>query len=666
MSSRGEEGDGDSGFVGSCGSKGWAYSASDDGRYVAFASKAGNLHPADTNHQVIQDIFVHDREKRKLSLVSAMPSGLAPELPPSIGLDACALGGAPAIRSHTPAISGNGRYVAFVSNLPLTGTEDPAAGALDQVFVRDLKEGTTELASPTWDGLPPIGHPDNDSGWSGLSISDDGRFVAFTSGVINIMEDVCPSIEIAPGSQVPVLPDCRQTYVRDRKSGETILVSKSSAGEPANFSSENPSMSGNGRYVVFTSEASNLVTGDLNVCKFSIQLGPSCDDVFIHDLRTQETELVSVSRDGTSGNDLSHVEGWTSGFQAVSDDGRFVAFHSGATDLVPANNPLYPLDVSGGYLRDRKEGRTQRVSVSSTGAALRASTQLTISDDGRYLLAPLNTLSTYSEDPLEDESHGRNGFFVHDRKTGQLDNVTRLGNPSDSPDYAPAGSSIEVVDIGGNARFVLGSQGANGVVENDTNDLHDVFVRDIGIDKLGVGSLTAPASSRRITLPSRPSFEETGMATFRDAPDDALIPAMGAEILKTKLAFRPELDDLFVRIDVERMFGIAAFTGLTPSPVIYGARIATGSGTFELRAQGTVGSSSTGGVFGLFRCAGEICTEKVALSGGFGTVGEAIVASIPLRHLGLNKGGEITNVEAFTGPGTYDLGAIRVLDAVGR
>lgn len=102
-------------------------------------------------------------------------------------------------------------------------------------------------------------------------------------------------------------------------------------------------------------------------------------------------------------------------------------------------------------------------------------------------------------------------------------------------------------------------------------------------------------------------------------------------VLQCDIRHRPALQDLSVRIELERTFGSAPLTGLTFYPVIYGARITIGSGTYELRAQGHGGPlSQGGGMFGLFECAGQSRTEVAKLSGGFGTVGEAVVAAIPL------------------------------------
>jgi len=677
ISSQGEQGDGDSGqFKFRCepagspegnqrpnADTGREYSASDNGRFIAFVSYAGNLHPADVNGS-IPDVFVFDRKKQKLDLVSVLPTGLVPDIPASDIVDLCFFW------SLTPAISGNGRYVAFESTWPLTGIEGEPTSVtpLIKIFVRDLKTQTTELVSRDVGGEIAVNARTP-------TISDNGRFVAFQAG-FQLPTD-CGVLDPIPDDS------CPQVYVRDRRASETTLVSRSSSGESANYTAEHPFISGNGRFVVFQSEATNLTPNDGNTCPeqvFEFRPAPSCRDVFIHDVRTRETELISISRDRASANSWSIVPNSTQAQQIISDDGRFVVFYSKATDLVPANPLLSPRHV---YVRDRRSQRTDRVSVSSTGTILGVeqgdfigrSHFSSISDDGRYV--PFSSGS----DAVQGEQAVL-GSFIHDSESGQVDWRTWLyanGNTKG----APPGTRIDYAVIGGNGRFLVGtgtdacrstrtgarptcSAGGPPNVKGDRNDAVDVFVRDFWAKGLEAGHLRARSSSPSITGPSRRSFATTGRATFKDSPDDALVAGLGAEILETRIVHRPELDDLFLRIDVEHMFGSAHLIGLTPYPVIYGARITTGSGTYELRVRGHGGDpSSGGGIFGLFECEDTACTEVAKLRGGFGTVGEAVVTAIPLRLLDLDRGGEITDLRAFAGPGTYELGLVRVLDAVG-
>ncbi len=252
-------------------------SISADARYVAFESWATNLVPGDTNGH--QDVFVHDRQTGETTRVSVSSSGEQ--------------GNAD---SWSPSISADGRYVAFESlayNLVPGDTNGQCA-----VFVHDCQTGETTLASVSSSGEQgngASGHP---------SISADGRYVAFESRAGNLV----------PGGTNGEL----HIFVHDRQAGETTRVSISSSGEQANEYSYLPSISGDGRYVAFFGGASNLVPGDTN----------NRYDVFVHDRQTGQTTRVSVSSSGEQGNAMSENP-------SISADGRYVAFESYATNLVP-------------------------------------------------------------------------------------------------------------------------------------------------------------------------------------------------------------------------------------------------------------------------------------------------------------------------------------------
>ncbi|MBI4470036.1 MAG: PD40 domain-containing protein, partial [Acidobacteria bacterium] len=172
------------------------------------------------------------------------------------------------------------------------------------------------------------------------SISADGRFVAFESEATNLV----------PGDG----NSAHDVFVRDRLTGVTERVSVSSTGTEAigdqYFYSVSASISADGRFVAFDSSATNLVPGD----------GNNAHDVFVRDRLTGVTERVSVSSTGTEaiGDPYDY-----SGSASISADGRFVAFESDATNLVPGDTNK-ARDI---FVRDRLTGVTERVSVSSTG-----------------------------------------------------------------------------------------------------------------------------------------------------------------------------------------------------------------------------------------------------------------------------------------------------------
>jgi archaellum component FlaF (FlaF/FlaG flagellin family) len=299
-------------------------SISADGRYVAFDSIADNLIPGDTNGT--DDTFVHDRQTGVTERVSVDSSGAQ-------GND----------WSYNPSISADGRYVAF-SALADNLVPGDTNGKYD-VFAHDRQTGVTERVSVDSSGL-------EGSDWSDFaSISADGRYVAFDSTADNLVPGDTNSIQ--------------DVFVHDRQTGVTERVSVDSSGVEGNDWSIIASISAGGRYVTFQSAAGNLVLGDTN----------SYQDIFVHDRQTGVTERVSVGSTGFEGN------GWS--FNAsISADGRYVAFHSEADNLVPGDTNS-KWDV---FVHDRQTDVTERVSVDSSGVEGNDwSGASSISADGRYV-----------------------------------------------------------------------------------------------------------------------------------------------------------------------------------------------------------------------------------------------------------------------------------------
>lgn len=183
------------------------------------------------------------------------------------------------------------------------------------ILVRDRQTGSTQRVSVASDGTQGNGIS------AGPAVSGDGRFGAFWSEATNLV----------PGDTNGTL----DVFVRDRQAGTTVRASVASDGTQRNNVSEYPCISSNGRVVVFGSLASSLVADDTN----------GLADVFVRDLQASTTERVSVAADGTQGNGPS----WN---RAVSSDGRFVAFRSEASNLVPADTN----GVSDVFVRDRGPG----------------------------------------------------------------------------------------------------------------------------------------------------------------------------------------------------------------------------------------------------------------------------------------------------------------------
>jgi TolB protein len=194
-----------------------------------------------------------------------------------------------------PAISATGRFVAFFSASPNLVPND--RNDTDDIFVRDRKRGETTRVS-----VSSTGEEANDTSLFYPSISPNGRFVAFTSWASNLVA----------GDENGHPED---VFVRDRKRGVTTRIRENN--RSGFLYSGIPSISANGRFVAFESPAPDLVKGDRN----------HAVDVFLRDRKRGETTLLSVSSEGEQGNSESS-------FPVISANGRFVAFSSLASSLV--------------------------------------------------------------------------------------------------------------------------------------------------------------------------------------------------------------------------------------------------------------------------------------------------------------------------------------------
>jgi len=301
---------------------------SSDGRFVAFTSAATNLVAGDANGRF--DVFVRDRQAGTLEMVSLAADGTQGTSD-----------------SIAPAISADGRYVAFASAAPFV--PEDTNGSFD-VYVRDRVAGATARASVASDGTQS----------NGLSlaprISADGTAVVFHSFASNLVTNDTNNVA--------------DVFAHDRATGTTTRVSVSSTGAQSTRQSVGAQVSGDGRFVAFDSDATNLVPGDAN----------GRTDVFVHDRVSGATERVSVSTLGGEGNNQS-------GFvdpPSLSFDGRWVAFTSGASNLVP-DDTNGRVDV---LLRDRQLGTTTRVNVAVDGTEADGSSTLwaNVSADGSVVV----------------------------------------------------------------------------------------------------------------------------------------------------------------------------------------------------------------------------------------------------------------------------------------
>ncbi len=416
---------------------------STDGRYVAFMSAASNLVPGDIDNSCdvdddgeyddnCFDVFVHDRQTGSVAIAS---------------VDA---GGNPANdRSYPRGISADGRFVAFTSyasNLVLGDTNDD-----EDIFVKDMQTGSIERVS-----VDAAGNQSNRESYGGL-LSDDGRFVGFTSYATNLV----------PGD-TNIDPDA---FVKDRQTGAIERVSVGSGGAQAKDGGGLNDLSSDGRFAVFTSRSKDLVTGDTSLHTH----------VFVYDRQTGQTDVSSVSSAGALGDG-------SSGEGKISADGRFVFFNS-TSDNLAGNSP----NATSVFRRDRQSGVTLVVSVSTTGVqnngpsgdsgSPTASTPpsgIDISPDGRLVAfqSDANNLVPLDTNILPD-------VFMRDVDRGITIriSVTSLGAQGNDYGFTPS--------LGGGGRYIAFASTSSNLIAGDSNtcpanvpiiSCPDVFVRDLGDD----------------------------------------------------------------------------------------------------------------------------------------------------------------------------------------
>jgi Tol biopolymer transport system component len=408
----------------------WTSAISADGRFVAFQSTADDLVATDTNGT--WDVFVRDRESGTTTLVSVNKEGT----------------GSGNSYSIFPNISADGRFVAFSSRADdLVATD---TNGKQDIFVRDLQNGTITLVSFNKDATDS----GNGDSWTS-AISADGRVVAFTS----IADDLVTTDTNGK----------HDVFVRDLQSGTTTLVSVDKDGTDSGnggcSTSENPVISVDGRIVAFHSWSDNLVDTDTN----------GTWDVFVRDLQSGTTTLVSVNKDGTdSGNGGSKVqlEDYQMPQTTISSDGRFVAFSSWADDLV-ATDTNGKQDI---FVRDLQSGTTNLVSVNKDGTSSGNgnSWNPVITPDGRFV-----AFTSFASDLVATtDTNGERDIYVRDLQSGTTTLVSVNKDGTDAGTCAGFCYSCFPM-ISPDGRFVVFYSGADDLVATDTNGTSDVFVRDL-------------------------------------------------------------------------------------------------------------------------------------------------------------------------------------------
>ncbi len=336
--------------------------------------------------------------------------------------------------SDFPAISGNGRYVAFASWASNLAPGD--TNGFSDIFIHDRWLGQTNRISMAHDGSQANGHSPGIH-INNLSLSTDGRYLAFESAATNLV--------VGDTNNFP------DVYVYDQQTEDITLVSVDSNGAQAtNDVGHTFDISGDGRFVTFDAK-SPMVAGDTN----------GVSDVFVHDRQTGQTTRVSIATGGIQGNNHSS-------FPSISADGRYVAFQSKASNLT-----VNDTDTLGDYfVHDRQTGQTSLVSVATDGTsgngAFGGEFSPTISVDGRYV-----AFVSDKHNLVVGDTNNVRDVFVHDRQTGQTSRIS-----VDSNGVEGNQGSSGVPSISADGRFVTFSSSDSNLVMMDTNGVADVFLHD--------------------------------------------------------------------------------------------------------------------------------------------------------------------------------------------
>ncbi|MDQ1612242.1 MAG: hypothetical protein QOG00_2173 [Pyrinomonadaceae bacterium] len=418
-----------------------------NGRFVAFTSAASDLVANDANGK--EDVFVRDLETGKTTLASVNAAGT---------------GGGNG-NSTFPYLSADGGVVGFRSVANDLAAND-TNNATD-VFARNLTTGVTTLVS-----VNSAGTASGNGVSSFSSFSADGRVVAFASSASNLVTND------TNGAVTDI-------FVRDLQAGTTALVSANTGSTGSgNNSSSIPTISADGRFVVFNSRATNLVTlNDAN----------GADDVFVRDLAAAKTTLVSVNTGGTAtGGKSSSLRSP----QAISANGNIIAFVSNAADLVGNDTNGTIDDV---FVRDVAAGVTKLVTANAAGTgsgnSFSAANEVSISADGRFV-----TFDSSATDLVAGITSGETqDVFVRDVQQSQTTLVspnlqrTRGGNSSSSG-----------ITISADGSTVVFTSFATDLVATDTNNALDVFAyvfpRAACTYSISPTSRTSPAAGETLNV----------------------------------------------------------------------------------------------------------------------------------------------------------------------
>lgn len=370
--------------------------------------------------------------------------------------------------SGVPAVSADGRITAFTSEATNLVPDD--TNGVADVFIHDAVTGQTTRVSVASDGSQGTGGSSRNP-----VLSADGRYVVFESDATNLA-----------AADTNGLTDI---FVRDRQTGQTIRVSVDGAGVQTNGPSFAAAISADGTQIAFASAATNLVLGDTN----------NLIDIFVYDRSTNPAQTTRISV-GPAGAQAVGPAGSTS--PSLSADGRFVAYASGANNLV-VNDTNNQFDV---FLYDRIAGVPTRVSVDSSGAQSAGgpseSPSLTSAGNLVVFRSTANNL-------VANDTNNAADVFVKDLTSGQTSRVS----VDSAGAQADGASAVRDGGISADGRFVVFQSSAANLVAGDGNGVDDIFVRD-----------------RATGQTTRQSVDSAGTEATGGASDSPVISGNGAAV----------------------------------------------------------------------------------------------------------------------------------------
>ncbi len=401
-----------------------------DGRYVAFTSAAADLVPGDTNG--IPDIFVRDLQAQTTTLVSV---GATSTSSPS-----------PSGSSETPEITPDGRYVAFYS----TATNlVPGVITTGEIYVRDLVAQNTFCVSANAHFIFQFVTGGTNEVSCNFSLSTNGQFVAF---------EACTNPPSGAALRGIILRYNIQTGLSD------VICSNAAVLVESFETIHNLDMTPDGRFITYAANIGNTSLTNTAIYLWDAQIGRN----------------TLVSHDQTTGGPASGV----CDSPVVSTNGRFVAFLSGGTNLVPnVLNGQYHV-----YLRDVQAGTTtlQDVDTNGTGFGVISATVPSMSSDGSTIAFENDDYYFLTNNGVNklvlNDGNPDSDVFLRERAAGSAELVS--AHDPGLPSVTPIGgaSGVAAGSLSANGRYIAYFSDADNITPNDTNGCRDVFVRDLRAD----------------------------------------------------------------------------------------------------------------------------------------------------------------------------------------